>query len=152
MHGSLWLGLSHLHNKGRLFCTTSLDISYFRIVVGLVVTVGVILLTINGIPFRATLLDIPECTSPEPEPPDPTDAHVPPAPCKCSMTSWRSKDKIVSALNLPLPWLNHTTTREDLQQRHPNLPLQLLQGPKRKRCALLPSVFRYVHTENCCSS
>ncbi|KAG0728382.1 hypothetical protein GWK47_032609 [Chionoecetes opilio] len=61
--------------------------------------------------------------------------------CRCSMHPWPGTTHIATIMNQSLPWLNYTTTRQDLRQRHPNLPLDLLNGPKNRRCSLLPTLF-----------
>ena len=68
---------------------------------------------------------------------------VPPSSCKCSMKSWIGSDLIASTLNLTLPWLT-TTTHDHLHQRHPNLPLELLNGARNRRCSLLPTILRCI--------
>ena len=71
--------------------------------------------------------------------------EAPTGGCKCRMKSWRDKNNMVSILNLTLPWLN-LTTMQDLRQRHPNLPLELLYGAKNRRCSLLPTIYRYSYS------
>lgn len=68
--------------------------------------------------------------------------------CRCSMKPWPAIDKIISALNISVPWLNHTIVRQNLDQRHPNLPFELLTGAENKRCSLLPTIFRYKQRTN----
>ena len=72
------------------------------------------------------------------------EAGAPPLlPCKCAMKSWPGDSDIADQLHLSLSWLNNITTYQELQERHPNLPLDLLHGAKNKRCSLLPTLFRY---------
>lgn len=62
--------------------------------------------------------------------------------CECSNESWPDNDVMAANLNLPLPWLNNSSTLQELKSRHPNLPIELLYDAKHRRCSLLPTLFR----------
>lgn len=65
--------------------------------------------------------------------------------CRCSNVSW-SEGKITDdSLWRSVSWLKNTSTLQELSLRHPNLPVELLQNPRRSRCSLLPTIFRYRH-------
>ena len=61
--------------------------------------------------------------------------------CRCVTSSWLESDFISPYLSLTMPWDNTTIYRE-LQERHPNLPVELLSSKVKKRCSLLPTIFR----------
>lgn len=63
--------------------------------------------------------------------------------CKCLKKSWPGDKETADQLLLSLSWLNNITTYQELQGRHPNLPLDLLYSAENKRCSLLPTLFRY---------
>uniref|UniRef100_A0A0P4W3M0 Glycosyltransferase family 92 protein n=1 Tax=Scylla olivacea TaxID=85551 RepID=A0A0P4W3M0_SCYOL len=67
---------------------------------------------------------------------------VPPWGCKCPI-AWHVPDNEMSFMNLSVPWTN-ATIRQGLEERHPNMPVELLYGAgasaSKLRCPLLPTV------------
>lgn len=75
---------------------------------------------------------------PLPTLPSPEDVN-----CKCSMKSWPGNKMTGAYFNLSLPWFTHRTTLQELRARHPNIPFNMLNDGEKKRCSLLPTIFRY---------